>query len=31
MTPYFSAASFRFLRGLARHNHRAGFHAHKAD
>ena len=31
MPTYFSAASFRFLRGLARHNERAWFLAHKAD
>ena len=31
MTTYFSEASFRFLRGLARHNERAWFQAHKAD
>ena len=30
MTTYFSEASFRFLRGLARHNERAWFLAHKA-
>lgn len=31
MTRYFSDASFRFLRGLARHNEREWFHAHKRD
>ena len=31
MTAYFGNASFRFLRGLARHNERAWFLAHKAD
>lgn len=31
MTPYFTDASFRFLRSLARHNERDWFHAHKAD
>lgn len=31
MPSYFSDASFRFLRGIARHNERAWFHAHKAD
>lgn len=31
MTAYFSDRSFRFLRGLARHNEREWFHAHKAD
>ena len=31
MSPYFSPASFRFLRSLARHNDREWFHAHKAD
>ena len=31
MASYFSDASLRFLRGLARHNERAWFHAHKAD
>lgn len=31
MTVYFSDRSFRFLRGLARHNERDWFHAHKAD
>ena len=31
MTTYFSAASFKFLRGIARHNDRAWFQAHKAD
>ena len=30
MSSYFSAASFKFLRGLARHNERAWFLAHKA-
>lgn len=30
-TTYFSPATFRFLRALARHNERAWFHAHKAD
>lgn len=30
MTTYFSEASFKFLRGLARHNERAWFLAHKA-
>jgi uncharacterized protein (TIGR02453 family) len=28
---YFSPATFRFLRQLARHNNRTWFHAHKAD
>ena len=31
MACYFSDKSFRFLRGLARHNERTWFHAHKAD
>ena len=31
MTTYFSDKSFRFLRGLARHNERTWFHAHKQD
>lgn len=31
MTAYFSPKSFAFLRGLARHNERSWFHAHKAD
>ncbi len=31
MAAYFSPKSFAFLRGLARHNDRAWFHAHKAD
>ena len=31
MTTYFSPASFKFLRGIARHNDRAWFQAHKAD
>lgn len=31
MSGYFSQKSFRFLRGLARNNERAWFHAHKAD
>ncbi len=31
MTTYFSERSFKFLRGLARHNEREWFHAHKAD
>lgn len=31
MTTYFSDASFRFLRNLARHNDRAWFQSHKAD
>lgn len=31
MTTYFTDASFRFLRGLARHNSREWFGAHKAD
>jgi uncharacterized protein (TIGR02453 family) len=31
MTTYFTDASFKFLRGLARHNDRAWFLAHKAD
>jgi len=30
MTTYFTPASFRFLRDLARHNERAWFHANKA-
>lgn len=31
MSTYFSAATMRFLRGLARHNTREWFHAHRAD
>lgn len=31
MASYFSDKSFKFLRGLARHNERAWFHAHKAE
>jgi uncharacterized protein (TIGR02453 family) len=31
MSRYFSDASFKFLRGLARHNEREWFQAHKAD
>ncbi|WP_372014060.1 DUF2461 domain-containing protein [Pseudoxanthomonas sp. 10H] len=31
MTTYFSDASLRFLRGLARHNDKAWFEAHRAD
>lgn len=31
MSQYFSDASFKFLRGLARHNNREWFLAHKAD
>ncbi|MBF6025539.1 DUF2461 domain-containing protein [Lysobacter niastensis] len=31
MSTYFSDASFRFLRGLARNNDREWFHAHKGD
>ena len=31
MTTYFSAATFKFLRALARHNERVWFQAHKAD
>ncbi len=31
MTTYFTAPTFKFLRGLARHNERAWFLAHKAD
>ena len=31
MTTYFSNASFKFLRGLARHNSREWFAAHKSD
>jgi uncharacterized protein (TIGR02453 family) len=31
MTTYFTEASFKFLRGLARHNDRAWFLDHKAD
>ena len=31
MSTYFSAASFKFLRALARNNNRDWFHAHKAD
>lgn len=31
MPAYFSDASFKFLRALARHNEREWFHAHKAD
>lgn len=31
MTIYFSNATFKFLRGLARHNERAWFQAHKAE
>ena len=30
MTTYFTDAAFKFLRGLARHNSRDWFHAHKA-
>ena len=31
MSAYFSDKTFKFLRGLARHNDREWFHAHKAD
>jgi len=31
MTTYFSPASFKFLRGLARHNDKAWFEDHRAD
>jgi uncharacterized protein (TIGR02453 family) len=31
VSTYFSDKTFRFLRGLARHNEREWFHAHKAD
>ena len=31
MATYFSPATFRFLRSLARHNERAWFHAHRDD
>ena len=31
MSTYFSDASFKFLRGLARHNEKAWFEAHRAD
>ncbi len=31
MTTYFSDRTFKFLRGLARHNERGWFQAHKAD
>jgi uncharacterized protein (TIGR02453 family) len=31
MSTYFSPASFKFLRSLAKHNSREWFHAHKAD
>lgn len=31
MSNYFSDQTFKFLRGLARHNEREWFHAHKAD
>lgn len=31
MSAYFTDKTFRFLRGLARNNHREWFHAHKAD
>lgn len=31
MATYFSPATFRFLRALARHNDRAWFHAHRQD
>lgn len=31
MTSYFSEASFKFLRGLARHNDKAWFNAHRAQ
>jgi len=30
-TPYFTAATFRFLRGLKRHNERPWFEAHRAE
>ena len=30
MATYFSDASFKFLRGLARHNDKTWFNAHKA-
>lgn len=31
MRAYFSASTFKFLRGLERHNEREWFHAHKSD
>ena len=31
MATYFSDASFKFLRGLARHNDKTWFNAHKAQ
>ncbi|MEO6155286.1 MAG: DUF2461 domain-containing protein [Thermomonas sp.] len=31
MTAYFSDKTFKFLRGLARHNEREWFHTHKSD
>ena len=31
MATYFTQASFKFLRGIARNNDRAWFQAHKAD
>ena len=31
MATYFTPATFRFLRSLARHNERAWFHAHRGD
>ena len=31
MSSYFTPASFKFLRGLARHNEKAWFEAHRAD
>jgi len=31
MSTYFTAASFKFLRGLARHNEKAWFEAHRAE
>ncbi|MGV8943229.1 DUF2461 domain-containing protein [Thermomonas sp.] len=31
MSAYFSAKTFKFLRGLARHNEREWFHAHKPE
>lgn len=31
MAAYFTPATFRFLRSLARHNERAWFHAHRGD
>ena len=31
MSAYFTDATFRFLRGLARYNERDWFHAHRAE